>query len=85
GGDAAHLAGMAAGAIYVFSQSWRAKLKLKIQTGLWEKKITTHRNLQAELDRILQKVHASGVHSLTPKEKKILKQATKARQMQNKL
>jgi len=27
GGHAAHLAGMAAGAAYVFSQSWRAKMR----------------------------------------------------------
>ena len=85
GGEAAHLGGMAAGAIYVLSQAWRAKLKLKIRSSLWQKKITTQRNLQAELDRILQKVHDSGIHSLTPKEKKTLKQATEAEQMQNKL
>lgn len=81
GGDAAHLAGMAAGAVYVFSQSWRAKFKLRTQSTLWEKKIATRHNLQLELDRILEKVHNSGIHSLTPKEKKTLKQATKAQQM----
>ena len=85
GGHAAHLAGMAAGTIYVFSQSWRTKFKLKIQSDTWEKKMAAQRNLQLELDRILQKVHDSGVHSLTSKEKKILKQATKAEQTRNKL
>ena len=80
GGDAAHLAGMTAGAIYVFSSRWRAKFKLKIRTGIWEKKITAQRNLQNELDRILQKVHDSGIHSLTPKEKRTLKKATEAEQ-----
>lgn len=85
GGDAAHLAGMAAGAIYVFSQSWRAKLKLKIQSGRLQKKIAAERNLQAELDRILQKVHDSGIHSLTSKEKKILEQATEAEQKRSNL
>jgi len=84
GGDAAHLAGMATGAVYVFSESWRAKFKLKVQTGRWEKKIVDQRNLQAELDRILQKVHDSGIHSLTPKEKKILKKATESERMRNK-
>jgi len=82
GGDAAHLAGMVAGAIYVFSQGWRAKLRLKIQSSRRQKKITTERNLQVELDRILQKVHASGIHSLTPKERKLLRQATEAEQRQ---
>ncbi|GAI77399.1 unnamed protein product, partial [marine sediment metagenome] len=85
GGEAAHLAGMAAGAIYVFSPAWRAKLKIKIGAGQWEKKIAQQRNLQVEVDRILQKVHDSGIHNLTPREKKILKQATKTEQMRNKL
>src|SRR4030042_4096351 len=33
GGHAAHLAGMAAGAAYVFSQSWRDKFQFKFRTG----------------------------------------------------
>jgi membrane associated rhomboid family serine protease len=85
GGDAAHLAGMAAGAIYVFSQSWRAKLRLKIQSSRLQRKIAAERNLQVELDRILQKVHDSGIHNLTPKEKKILRQATEAEQKRSQL
>ena len=85
GGEAAHLAGMAAGAIYVFSQPWRAKLALKTQTQRWQSKAAEQHKLQAELDRILQKVHQSGIHSLTSKEKKILKQATKAEQVRSEL
>jgi membrane associated rhomboid family serine protease len=85
GGDAVHLAGMATGAIYVFSQSWRAKIRLKIQSSRWQKKIAAERNLQVEVDRILQKVHDSGIHSLTPKEKGILKRATEAERMRSKL
>jgi len=80
GGDAAHLAGMAAGAIYVFSQSLRVRLKSKIQSRSWEKKMAAHRVLQIEVDRILQKVHNHGLHGLTSKEKKLLKQATEAEQ-----
>jgi membrane associated rhomboid family serine protease len=83
GGHAAHLAGMAAGTIYVFSHSWRDKFKLKIGAGQWKKKMTEQRNLQFEVDRILKKVHDHGLHSLTYKEKKILKQATKTEQMCN--
>jgi membrane associated rhomboid family serine protease len=85
GGHAAHLAGMAAGAIYVFSQSWRAKFKLKVRSGAWERKMAAQRRLQLELDRILQKVHESGLQSLTPKEKRILKQASEAEQLRNKI
>ena len=83
GGDAAHLAGMAAGALYVFSQSWRTKVKLKLQAGRWESKMAEERNLQVELDRILRKVHDSGIHSLTSKEKKTLERATEAQQRRN--
>jgi membrane associated rhomboid family serine protease len=85
GGEIAHLAGMAAGAIYVLSDSWRERMKFKFSAGRWEKKITQQRNLKYELDRILDKVHKSGIHSLTHKEKKILKQATKVEQMKNRV
>jgi len=83
GGHACHLAGMAAGAAYVLSGSWRNKVKTKIQSGQWEKKIAEQQNLQIELDRILDKVHSSGIHSLTSHEKKMLKKATQAEQMRN--
>ena len=86
GGNACHLAGMGAGAAYVLSESWRRNFKEKMTAGYkWEKKITEQRNLQVEVDRILAKVHESGIHSLTYKEKKTLKQATKAEKMRNKL
>jgi len=78
GGDAAHLAGMVAGAVYVFSQNWRDKLRFKIKSVLWHRKITNQQNLQVEVDRILQKVHDSGIASLTSKEKKLLRKATHA-------
>lgn len=83
GGNAAHLAGMAAGAAYVFSQSWRDKFKFKFRSGRWEKQMEEQRKLQFEVDRILAKVHNSGIQSLNSKEKKILKEATKAEQMRN--
>jgi hypothetical protein len=85
GGEAAHLGGMAAGAAYVLSQSWRNKFGLKMRTGQWERKMASQRKLQVELDSILQKVHDSGIHSLTHKEKRTLKKATKAQQMRDKL
>ena len=85
GGHAAHLAGMAAGAAYVFSQSWREKFKFKLRSGHWEKQMAAQHNLQADVDRILEKVHNSGIQSLSSKERKILKEATKTEQMRNKL
>jgi len=84
GGHACHLAGMAAGAAYVMSGTWRNKIKAKMTAGhRWEKKIAEQRNLQIDLDRILDKVHKEGIHSLTSHEKKTLKQATRAEQMRN--
>jgi len=80
GGEAAHLAGIAAGVVYVVTQNRRNKFKLKVETDHYRRKITAHRNLQADLDRILEKVHQSGIHSLTAREKKVLKQATEAEQ-----
>ena len=82
GGDAAHLAGMVTGALYVFSESARAGMKLKSRSGKLNKKIAEQKNLQLELDRILQKVHDNGMHSLTAKEKRTLKRATRNQQMQ---
>jgi len=81
GGDAAHLAGLAAGAIYVVSKSWRRKMTLKIRSSRWQKKAQAQQDLQRELDRILEKVHQSGIHSLTSKEKKTLKKATEKEKM----
>jgi len=77
GGDAAHLAGMAAGAAYVWSQPFRSQLKMKIRASRWQKQMAQHQKLQMEVDRILQKVHDSGLHSLSRKEKSMLKKATK--------
>jgi diaminopimelate epimerase len=85
GGEAAHIGGMVAGAVYILSEKWRRKLKMKVQTGAWQRKMAEQRNLQYEVDRILKKVHDHGIQSLTRQEKKTLKQATKAEQMRNRL
>ncbi|MHC5075488.1 MAG: rhomboid family intramembrane serine protease [Planctomycetota bacterium] len=85
GGEAAHLAGMVTGAIYVISEKWRTGLKERFKTVNWQRKKTDQRILQVEVDRILKKVHENGIHSLTHKEKKVLKKATKQRQMQSNL
>jgi hypothetical protein len=74
---------MAAGAAYVYSQSWRHKYTSKIRAGRWKKQMDVQRDLQVEVDRILKKVHDSGIQSLTRKEKHTLKEATKAEQRRN--
>jgi hypothetical protein len=49
---------------------------LKTRSGSWEKRMEEGRRLQVEVDRILVKVHRSGLHSLTRREKATLKRAT---------
>jgi membrane associated rhomboid family serine protease len=83
GGEAAHLGGMAAGAIYVMWRPWLKKFKEKDRVNRWESDIARQRALEMEVDRILKKVHESGIHSLTRQEKKTLEKATKAEQMRN--
>jgi membrane associated rhomboid family serine protease len=80
GGEAAHLAGIAAGAIYVFSDKWRTALKLRFKASRWDRHVEQEHKLRIEVDRILKKVHDSGLHSLTASEKRILKKATKLEQ-----
>jgi hypothetical protein len=84
GGHAAHLAGMAAGAIYVLSESWRSRTNLKLQAGAWQRRMDAERDLEVQVDRILQKIHESGIQSLSPREKRILRQATEAERTEGK-
>ena len=76
GGEAAHLAGMAAGAAYVLLQPKVDRRIMKLRANSWERHLEDSRRLQVEVDRILAKVHRSGLHSLTTKEKRILRKAT---------
>jgi hypothetical protein len=71
---------MAAGAAYVFSESLRERLRLKLRSLTREQRRKEEHRLQIELDRILEKVHQQGLHSLTLNEKRTLKKATKAEQ-----
>ena len=80
GGNAAHLGGMFAGAIYVLFSTNRININIPKQKSSWEDKIKTDRELGAEVDRILTKVNNKGISSLSRKEKKILQEATKREQ-----
>jgi len=80
GGEAAHIAGMAAGAVYVLWGPMMQRMRHKQKQGRWEKKIVEQRDFHREVDRILTKVHESGVASLTRNEKKILQEATEREQ-----
>lgn len=84
GGHAAHFAGMAAGAIYVMWKPWTRKLGQQQPaarpTVKWQHKANQAKAFQAEVDRILDKVHKKGLASLTRQEKKILQQASQRQQ-----
>ncbi len=80
GGEACHLAGIAAGAFYVLSDSWRTAIKLRFKAKRWDRYVESERRLRIEVDRILKKVHDSGLHSLTSAEKRLLKKATRLEQ-----
>jgi hypothetical protein len=85
GGEAAHLGGMAAGAVYVLSENWRGRLRQKLEWSGRQKKTAARRNLQSDVDRILQKVHDTGIHSLSREERRILKKATEAERLRHKV
>jgi membrane associated rhomboid family serine protease len=76
GGEAAHLAGMFAGVAYCLSAPLFTKATLILKASHWKKTLASEQKLQAELDRILQKVHDEGLHSLSSKEKRTLRKAT---------
>lgn len=80
GGETAHIAGALAGALYVLWKPLTRKMHHKQKQGRWEKKIVEQRDFHREVDRILTKVHDSGVGSLTRNEKKILQEATEREQ-----
>ncbi len=80
GGQAAHLAGMAAGAVYILWPRWRQQMVNKPRKVKWHSEINRQRTFQAEVDRVLDKVHKSGIGSLTRKEKKTLREASKHQQ-----
>jgi len=86
GGDVAHLAGMAAGAGYVYLwPKWKNRSRTSFRADDWNKKFEAYRQLQKEVDRILAKVNQQGIGSLTRKEKKTLEEATKLEQMKSRL
>ena len=83
GGEAAHLAGMAAGVVYVLLPRWKQHAANRPRGPIkWDSEINQQRVFHVEIDRILDKVHKRGIGSLTRKEKNMLRKASK-RQQQN--
>jgi membrane associated rhomboid family serine protease len=80
GGEAAHLTGLAVGFLYVFYKPMVTKMRMERNKGNWARKVEQERSFQAEVDRILDKVHNEGLQSLTDSEKKMLQEATRREQ-----
>lgn len=82
--DAAHLGGAAMAALWIFAAPVLRRVRESVGTrssGAWERKMKRRAAEQAEIDRVLQKIHDHGLASLTRKEKDLLRDAT-ARQRQ---
>ncbi|MFP4053492.1 MAG: rhomboid family intramembrane serine protease [Phycisphaerae bacterium] len=84
----AHFGGAAAGAVWIwvlpgFLQA-REQAKEKAQAGAWEKRMKQRADEQAEMDRILQKIHDYGLGSLSTREKKFLRDTTERQRKEEK-
>jgi membrane associated rhomboid family serine protease len=80
GGQAAHLTGIAVGVFYVYVRPRMIQWRMNRSKSAWQRKVEYQQQFGAEVDRILEKVHQSGIGSLTRKEKEILKEATRREQ-----
>lgn len=84
GGDACHLAGLAFGIAWGYRghawlrrwSDWRSNMR----RGAWESGRHRQQTDQNEVDRILEKVHRKGIHSLSSQEKHKLQSATRSQQ-----
>ncbi len=80
GGELAHLAGLAVGVGYTLLRPRLDGALYRRGQGRWQRKQAKAQALRREVDRILAKVHESGLQSLTRKERRMLKEATRLEQ-----
>jgi membrane associated rhomboid family serine protease len=86
--DTCHLGGAAAAAFYLWVLPAFGGIRLRrtfrrgprAGSGAWKRRMDKMAAEQEQIDRILQKIHEHGVASLTRKEQKTLKDATKRQQ-----
>ncbi|HEX7009444.1 MAG TPA: DUF6576 domain-containing protein, partial [Phycisphaeraceae bacterium] len=84
GGEAAHLGGALLGFILVKNPRWLdwadsrmlQRWRHQRQRSRWERQRRKELELEAQVDRILDKVREHGLPSLTRREKRILRNAT---------
>jgi hypothetical protein len=83
-----HLGGAVAAAFYVWVLPKLGEIRVRSPlggkrrkgSGAWKRRMDKLAAEQAQIDRILQKIHDRGLSSLTRKEQKILRDATKRHQ-----
>lgn len=79
--DVCHLGGAVAGAFWVWVlprlRGAAQRGQSRIRRGAWDRRMKRKAADQAEVDRILLKIHEQGLASLSEKEKKILRDATR--------
>lgn len=84
--DAAHLGGAVAGAfwMWVLPGLRRGLVSTRIRRGkgAWQRKLKKQADQLAEIDAILHKIHKQGIGSLTPGEKRTLRNATQQQQQE---
>lgn len=85
--DVAHLGGAVAAAVWIWvlpkMRAARVSTRQKLNKGAWERKMKKRAAEQAEIDRILRKIHDDGLDSLSTRERRTLRDATKRRQKQD--
>jgi membrane associated rhomboid family serine protease len=82
----AHLGGAFAAAVWVWlvprAQRVGQRTRRHVQQGAWRRKMEKRVSDQAEVDRVLDKVHQEGIGSLTGRERDILQDATRRQREQ---
>jgi len=82
----AHLGGAVAAAFWIWVlPSWRRGLREARQRqgrGAWQRRMEARRREQQEIDRILDKINRQGLESLTGREKRFLRDATRRQREQ---
>jgi len=84
----AHLGGTVMAAIWIWGVpafgSVVTRGGAKARAGAWQRKMRKLADEQAEIDHVLHKIHEEGIHSLSAKEKRILREATRKQQRSEK-
>ncbi len=81
--EVAHFGGVAVSALWIlptYLKGGLVRARGRVNEGAWQRKIQQRAEEQAEIDRILRKINEQGISSLTRKEKRMLQDATRRQQ-----